>query len=188
MGQYGHSCSGRGPGEAAPRNGILAISVMDAYTHTMEDDLGAALAAQREAVLAACACTGLRKATRVVTQRFDAALRPCGLRATQLSLLLACATPEPTTIARVSDMLAIDRTTLTRTLRPLSRRGLIEIGRAEDRRLRLISVTEAGHHAIATALPLWAEAENAVAEALGWEPMAQLLGGLARISAGRDDA
>lgn len=153
----------------------------------MESALGSALAARREAVLASCACTNLRKATRVVTQRFDRALKPSGVSANQLALLLACAAPDETTIAAVADALAADRTTLTRTLRPLARRGLIDIGRGPDRRERRIRITARGRDTLAEALPLWAAAEREFATALGWETIEGLLGTLARIVATRDD-
>ncbi len=98
-----------GPARLAPGRTL-------AYTHIMDDALGAALAARRSEVLAACACTNLRKATRAVTQRFDTALRPSGLRATQLALLLACAGPDDANLGEIAERLAVDRSTLSRTL------------------------------------------------------------------------
>ncbi len=158
----------------------------DAYTRVMHETLAAALAARRAEVLKACACTNLRRATRVATQRYDAALKPCGLRATQLTLLLACAEPAGTTIAEVAEALAVDRTTLSRTLRPLVRKGLIVVERGRDRRARRITVTATGGEALAAALPLWAEAERSFAETLGWDEMEQLLSALARVVAIRE--
>ncbi len=158
----------------------------DAYTSIMHETVAAALAARRAEVLKACACTNLRRATRVATQRYDAALKPCGLRATQLTLLLACAEPAGTTIAELAEALAVDRTTLSRTLRPLVRKGLIDVERGPDRRARRITVTTMGGEALAAALPLWAEAERAFAEPLGWDEMEQLLRALARVVATRE--
>ncbi|MFQ5958921.1 MAG: MarR family winged helix-turn-helix transcriptional regulator [Alphaproteobacteria bacterium] len=152
----------------------------------MEETLAAALASRRAEVLTACACTNLRKAMRVATQRYDAALRPCGLRATQLTLLLACADPEGTTIADVAAALAVDRTTLSRTLRPLARKGLIDVERGPDRRARHITITARGRETLVAALPLWAEAERRFAETLGWDGMEQLLTALARVVAIRE--
>lgn len=147
----------------------------------MQSSLGAELAARRTDVLAGCVCTNLRKAARLVTQRFDRALQPSGLRMTQLSLLLACAGPGTTTIAEVASTLAVDRTTLSRTLRPLARQGLISIDHGPDKRMRHISMTDPGRETLASALRLWADAEHSVAEELGWQELAQLLGKLARL-------
>jgi DNA-binding MarR family transcriptional regulator len=149
----------------------------------MQSSLGTELAARRTDVLAGCVCTNLRTAARVVTHRFDQALAPSGLRMTQLALLLACAAPGPTTIAQVASALAVDRTTLSRTLRPLARQGLIAIGRGRDRRARQITMTDHGRNVLSAALPLWANAEHAIAEQLGWEDLGHLLAALARVVA-----
>lgn len=161
----------------------LAPKVKDAYTHIMQSSLGTELAARRTDVLAGCVCTNLRTAARVVTHRFDRALASSGLRMTQLALLLACAGPGPTTISEVASTLAVDRTTLSRTLRPLARRGLIAIVRGPDRRARQITMTDHGRDVLSAALPLWANAEHAIAENLGWEDLGRLLATLARVVA-----
>ena len=80
-------------------------------------------------VLATCACLQLRKATRVVTQLYDGALRPIGLRSTQLPILVTLAAHGPLSMTDLAESLVLDRTTLIRTLRPLQRRGLIEVSR-----------------------------------------------------------
>lgn len=147
----------------------------------VEQLLASALAERPSDVLAACLCTNLRRASRVATQRFDAALKGCGISANQLALLLACADPAGTTTGAVSAALAVDRSTLTRTLRPLIERGLIE--RRPGGRARRLSLTEAGRRRVAEALPRWAEAERALAEAVGWPTTARLLADLGRITA-----
>jgi len=147
----------------------------------VEQLLGSALAERPGDVLAACLCTNLRKASRVATQRFDAALKDCGVTVNQLALLLACAGPAGTTTSAVSTALAVDRSTLTRTLRPLIERGLIE--RRSGGRSRRLSLTEAGRQRVAEALPRWAEAERALAEAIGWPTTARLLADLGQITA-----
>jgi len=146
----------------------------------VEQLLGSALAERPGDVLAACLCTNLRKASRVATQRFDAALKDCGITANQLALLLACADPTGTTTGAVSAALAVDRSTLTRTLRPLIERGLID--RQPGGRSRRLSLTEAGRRRVADALPRWAEAERALAEAIGWPTTARLLADLGQIA------
>ena len=149
----------------------------------MQDALGLALAARCGDVLAACICTNLRMAARVATQRFDRTLEPCGLRAAQLSLLLACAASGDGTAADIAERLSIDRTTLSRTLRALAQRGLLEIDRAPNRRARRITVTDHGRAALSAALTLWAAAERSTAEQLGWDELGRLLPLLTRITA-----
>lgn len=148
----------------------------------MQSSLATELAARRTDVLAGCVCTNLRRAARLVTQRFDRVLEPSGLRMTQLALLLACAAPGSTTIVEIAHVLAVDRTTLSRTLQPLSRRGLIAITHGPDRRARQITMTDHGRDVLLTALPLWADAEHAIAEQLGWEDLGRLLATLSRIA------
>ena len=74
-----------------------------------------------------CTCFNLRKATRAVTQLFDEALKPCGLYATQFTLLAAISSQENVTITELSKTLVMDRTTLTRNLNPLQKSGWVEV-------------------------------------------------------------
>src|SRR5579864_7250534 len=84
-----------------------------------------------------CLCLHLRRAARQVARLFDAALRPQGLTSGQFSLLMALNRPQPPTIGAIATLLAMDRTTLTADLKPLVRRGLVEIAvDPEDRRSR----------------------------------------------------
>lgn len=77
---------------------------------------------------------------------------------------------------RLSEILALDPTTLSRNLRRLERDGLIRISPApDDRRVKLVSLTPKGEQRIAEAFPLWTRAQQRVAEALGPELTASLL-------------
>jgi DNA-binding MarR family transcriptional regulator len=122
------------------------------------------------AVRDACLCLHLQRAARAAARRFDAALRPAGLTSGQFSLLMALNRPQPPTLAPVATLLAMDRTTLTAALKPLQRRGLVEVHPdPADRRARRLVLTEAGRAALAAAYPLWqashAEMERALADA-----------------------
>ena len=102
----------------------------------------------------ACLCLHLQRAARAAARRFDAALRPAGLTSGQFSLLMALNRPEPPTLAPVASLLAMDRTTLTAALKPLQRRGLVAVQPdALDRRARRLLLTDAGHAALAAAMP-----------------------------------
>lgn len=105
-----------------------------------------------------CLCLHLQRAARAIGRRFDDALRSFGLTNGQFSLLMALNRPQPPTIGSVAALLAMDRTTLTAALKPLTRRGLVEIRSGDtDRRNRHLLLTPAGHIALIAAMPVWRE-------------------------------
>jgi DNA-binding MarR family transcriptional regulator len=112
---------------------------------------------------AACACFAVRRAARVVTQHYDRALRPSGLRATQFTLLTILALGGPLALSRVADRLGMERTTLTRNLRPLLANGLVTVQHGDDRRVRTIAITPKGRRTALAALPDWRRAQRAIA-------------------------
>ena len=114
-----------------------------------------------------------------MTQLYDEMLRPSGLKSTQFTLLTAIRLNEPVTIKGLADGIAMDRTTLTRNLRPLEKKGWIEITPGRDRRVREVSVTAEGRHALERAFPLWRQAQAQVAERVGEERLGRMIGDLA---------
>ena len=136
--------------------------------------------------MAACTCANLRQATRVVSQAFDAALQPSGLRATQFTLLATLAGLGEMPVSRLAETMVMDRTTLTRNLKPLVRDGLVTIGAEQDRRVRIVRLTEDGRQAFAAARPLWQRAQERMIGRLGTDSWAELLRGLsAAVAAAR---
>ncbi len=134
---------------------------MPTETHTLE---------QRSAVdLTACTCANLRKAARVVTKVYDAALRPTGLKATQFTMLATLSNLGDLPLTRLAEALVMDRTTLTRNLKPLVRKGFVRIDQDEDQRVRRISLTDAGRNSLSEALPNWRKAQSRIVENLGCE-------------------
>ncbi len=125
-----------------------------------------------------CTCFGLRKAARAVTQMYDQALKPSGLRATQLSLLAVTERAGPRRMAEIAELLVMDRTTLTRNLKPLLDQGLLERVAGADRRRRPIAITAKGRAALAQALPYWREAQMHMVGSLGRARWRRLLGDL----------
>ncbi len=115
----------------------------------------------------ACTCANLRKAARVVTQAYDAALRPAGLKATQFTLLATLAKRGDAPLTRLADALVMDRTTLTRNLKPLLRKGLIRIEHEQDQRVRKVSLTETGRRVFEDARRQWEQAQSRIVESLG---------------------
>ena len=126
-------------------------------------------------VLAKCACFNVRRAARIVTQHYDDALEPCNLRITQFSLLVALVRIGPATLTSLADALGMDRTTLTRNLRPLENQRFIEIDAGTDRRTHLVRLTEEGQQAVEAALPLWKQAQATLVNRFGQERTTGLL-------------
>jgi DNA-binding MarR family transcriptional regulator len=130
---------------------------------------------------AECACGNLRKAARAVTQLYDEALRPTGLRVTQFGILGATMAMEPVTLTRLADATVTDRTTLTRNLALLQKRGLIRIRAGDDRREREVTLTKRGRGALFRGFPLWQEAQARVVNGLGEERWKALHEGLSAV-------
>jgi DNA-binding MarR family transcriptional regulator len=137
-------------------------------------------AASLREVARACACANLRRAARAVTQLFDEALAPSGLRATQFTLLVTSRLMGESTINELAERMAMDRTTLSRNLKPLVRNGLLEVRPGEDGRTRLVWITAAGEQALEEAYPLWQQAQQEIVGVLGEERHEALLGDVAQ--------
>jgi len=116
-----------------------------------------------------CTNFNLRKAARTVTHLYDEMLKPSGLRSTQYSLLTVLSMGEAETISNLAHQLVMDRTTLTRNLKPLQSQGWIKRVPGEDRRTRAWTITAQGRKALARALPLWQKAQKDTVNLLGKE-------------------
>ena len=139
----------------------------------------ASLVSKVAEVAATCACGNLRRASRAVTQHFEAALEPSGLKATQFTLLVAAACAGPAPVSGLAEALVMDRTTLSRNLKPLVGRGLLAMSPGADRRRRLVRLTAKGRRALEGALPLWAGAQARIVAGLGpkrWRGLTDDLG------------
>lgn len=114
-----------------------------------------------------CACSNLRRASRVVTQLYGQELAKAGLEPTQFTLLMALSRLGETTQGRLGARLTLDSTTLTRTLSPLKHRGWIESRPGADRREKLLRLTGAGRKQLRRALPHWKRAQRRLRGVLG---------------------
>jgi DNA-binding MarR family transcriptional regulator len=111
----------------------------------------------------ACLCLHVQRAARAVARRFDAAFRPLGLTSGQFSLLMSLNRPGAPSIGSVSAVLAMDRTTLTANLKPLERRGLVEVTVDDaDKRSRRLILTAAGRALLIDAVPVWEHTHAAI--------------------------
>jgi|HubBroStandDraft_1064217.scaffolds.fasta_scaffold01572_13 DNA-binding MarR family transcriptional regulator len=114
-----------------------------------------------------CACANLRRAARVVTQFYDEALRPSGLRATQFTLLQALHLAPSISQKALARLLGIDSTTLTRTLVLLRRKGWLRAEAGTDRRELRLVLTPAGQREYRRVIPYWRSAQTRLRQALG---------------------
>jgi DNA-binding MarR family transcriptional regulator len=125
-----------------------------------------------------CVCFNLRWATRVMTKFFDAELRRHGIRATQSAILLAVKAKESWTMAELSEVLGLERTTLVRNLRPLQRDGLVTAdGGGRGGRVDL-SITAKGRRQIEKVMPAWRAAQSAAVKTLGEQRWSAILADL----------
>jgi DNA-binding MarR family transcriptional regulator len=131
----------------------------------------------------ACASASLRRAARAVTRLYEEALRETGLRATQFTLLQALELSGSSPQARLGELLALDPTTLTRTLRPLARAGWIRAAAGRDRREVRWALTPAGRRRIARAQPAWERAQSRLRARLQPEHWRVLVEDLATVAA-----
>jgi DNA-binding MarR family transcriptional regulator len=118
-------------------------------------------------LLDTCLCHKTRMAARAITRAYDDALRETGLRATQISVLAAVGAKGALSIKSLADSLGMDRTTLTRNLRPLEERGYISLAPEARHRSRMLALTEAGEQALRDAVAPWEAAQKAVKRRLG---------------------
>jgi len=125
-----------------------------------------------------CACFNFRKAARVVTKIYDEKLRPCGLRVTQITILFVISKVQSATITNLAEMLVLERTSLTRNLRPLEKQGLISIDSGSDQRRRIVTLTEQGMKFVEKVIPLWEETQEYVVGKLGTDRWKNILSDL----------
>ncbi len=132
--------------------------------------------------VAVCACFNLRKAVRAATRWYDEALRPAGLRSGQFVLLIAIRLHGAVTAAALASSVASDPATVSRNLRPLLRRKLIEGRVGRDQREREISLTPKGHAALVAAFPWWKRIQAQVQRRLSSPNFDRLLTTLGALS------
>jgi DNA-binding MarR family transcriptional regulator len=124
-----------------------------------------------------CNCGALRRASRRLSQMYDEALAPVGLRASQFALIneLARRGDVPPTIGELADALAMDHSTMGQNLRPLEREGFVALARDEaDGRRRCVTLTPAGRERLPAALPLWQGVQDRFEAGFGEQAAAAL--------------
>lgn len=115
-----------------------------------------------------CLCAALRKATRVITKRYDVFLKPSGLKITQYSMLANIARNEGISVSGLARVLLMDQTTVTRNLQLLKKKGYIfyqEVG--DDHRVKQIELSDSGRQRLKQAQSLWELAQKEIESELG---------------------
>jgi DNA-binding MarR family transcriptional regulator len=147
-------------------------------------------ATNRSLVTLPCVCATLRRTTRAVTQLYDQALRPLGLRATQFTILQVMERTGEITQGRIGELLVADTTTLTRNLQIMRRNGWIAERRGDDRRERWLRLAKPGRALLARATPTWERKQSHLAGTLGegsWRALFKLTGELTGLAATQGD-
>ena len=116
-----------------------------------------------------CLCSSVRRASRALTQLYEQALRPVGLRGSQFTILQFLWRAGEVSQGQLGEMLAMDSTTLTRTLEIMIRRGWVAERRGEDRRQRWLRLAKAGKAQLDRALPAWEKVQSQMQRELGEE-------------------
>ncbi len=147
----------------------------------MDNSLLKAKLAAVDQVPTTCMGLHIRRASRILTQVYDAALRPTGLVVNQFTMLVAVQLFEPLTITALAQELFADQTTVTRNIKLLEKQGLVVSAPGEDRRLKLISLTLKGRTVLAEAMPLWEQAQAELKEHFGEQKWLALLSLLSEV-------
>jgi len=143
----------------------------------------------RPIISGVCNCTAMRKASRRVSQMYDAALAPAGLRATQFAVLseIDRRADDPPTMRELADAMVMDRSTLGQNLRPLERDRLLAWEPSDaDRRRKLVVLTAKGRAKRMQARSLWRAAQERFESTIGAAESASLRTILLGIAANRE--
>jgi len=134
-----------------------------------------------------CASFNFRRTARAVTKLYDEALQPAGIRSTQFTILVGVLKVQPVPIGRLGEILVIDRSTLTRSLRLLQKEGFLTVSKRGEKRQRFVSVTPKGEEALARAIPVWREIQARFVNTIGdahWRDLRSELERLAGVATG----
>ena len=128
-----------------------------------------------------CVCFNLRRAARLVTQKYDKTLQRSGLNANQFSILIACYDQDGILLTRLAKLLGMERTTLTRNLAHLERLGMVSIKSGDDRRERIVRITDKGADLLEKAFPMWQQAQRELVNLIGRDRRKELLSTLHKV-------
>lgn len=131
-----------------------------------------------------CASFHLRRTARAVTRMYDVVMQETGIRSTQFSIMVGIAKHQPVAIGALAEVLILDPTTLTRSLRLLEKEGLIAVSERSTMRQRFLSITPKGERALERSVVAWRKAHERFIATVGpeyWNEMRSELEKLARV-------
>jgi DNA-binding MarR family transcriptional regulator len=114
-----------------------------------------------------CGSFNFRRTARAVTRLYDQAFEAFGIRSTQFTILIGIAKTQPSSIGALSELLVIDRTTLTRSLRLLKKQGMVSVSARAAMRQRFVALTPKGERTLEACLPAWRAAHERFVGSLG---------------------
>jgi DNA-binding MarR family transcriptional regulator len=114
-----------------------------------------------------CLCSSFRRTARALSQVYEEAMRPTGLRITQFTILQALARTGEVKQGRLGEILVMDSTSLTRTLRIMLQQGWIAERRGEDQRERWLKLSKAGEAKLKFATASWEKVQARLQAKLG---------------------
>jgi len=129
-----------------------------------------------------CASFNFRRTARAVTRLYDMALEASGIRSTQFAILVGIAKNQPVSIGTLADVLVIDSTTLTRSLRLLKKERLITISERAAMRRRFLTITAKGERTLQRSLPPWRKAHERFVRTIGSKYWGELRSELERLA------
>ncbi len=125
-----------------------------------------------------CACGSLRKASRAITRYFDDALRPCGLRQTQMPILVRLVVSNRISVTELAQQLVMDASSMTRSLKALAKRGFLTLKTGKGGHTQAVSLSPRGRALLTQALPRWEHAQKQFVTEFGpqrWQQLQRLL-------------
>ena len=141
------------------------------YLHLMQEEIHERLHAPE---LGPCVCAQVRRLARKFSSLYDTLLSPEDLTITQYSLLANIERAGQLSHLVLAEKVGMERTTLTRNLRPLTRAKWVAAATGKDRRQHLLQLTAAGRRKLGRSLPLWEEAQRQFLSQIGFESLQEL--------------
>src|SRR5437764_714064 len=128
-----------------------------------------------------CACANLRRASRAISRLYEQYLAAVDLSSTQMTILMTLGKGGPRPLSGLAGVLAMDRTSLYRTLKPLEKRGIVRIRATADNRAKEALLTKAGERHLAEAMPYWERAQACFVDAFGKDEWKRIQRALVRV-------
>lgn len=130
----------------------------------------------------ACVSYNLRKASRIVSKLYTREMRPAPVRGPQFSLMMMISRRQNPTISELARDIGADRTTMTRNLEQLQKRGFIEITQGKNLRTKAVRIAPEGQAALERSITYWQKAQNKVLKTLGQDRWTRMLTDLSALA------